>query len=422
MPASAANPLQNDALGIYISIPFCRSKCTYCNFASGVYPASQHAVYVDRLLADLSRARNSAAEAGAQLPRRVDSIYLGGGTPTLLAPTLLARIFAALGQHFDLAPAAEITVECAPGQLSDATLEALAQAGVNRVSLGVQSFVDAEAHAVGRLHTRSQILADLDRLRAVGIVNLNLDLMAGLPGQTAASWAESLAELVQTQAPHASVYMLEIDEDSRLGHELLSGGSRYRATQVPDEEVIVEMYETACSTLAAAGLSQYEISNFARPGAESRHNLRYWQRRSYLGLGLDAASMLRADPEGPHAGQVMRTSATSDLTAYLAAAPPVESEWLSPARQHEEAWFLGLRTNQGVAPAELRKEFGAAQLAPALKAAETLLAEGLLEQAQENLRLTPRGRLLSNEVFERFLDLEPVSARLPQKNPQRQNQ
>jgi oxygen-independent coproporphyrinogen-3 oxidase len=381
------SPPPDDALGLYLSIPFCRSKCTFCNFASGVYPASQQAQYVSRLVADLAQARARALDVQAQLPSRVDSVYLGGGTPTLLVPDLLLRLFAAMREHFDLDPAAEITVECAPGQLSGAVLEALVQVGVNRASLGVQSFVDAEARSTGRLHTRPQVLDDLARLRSAGIANLSLDLLAGLPGQTPSSWAESLAQLLAAGVPHASVYMLEIDEDSRLGRELLQGGSRYRAGQVPTEEAIVRMYEAAITALAAAGLAQYEISNFARPGAESRHNLRYWQRRPYLGVGLDASSMLHASP-GPHAGHVLRTSTTSDLAAYLDSAPPVESEWLSQSRQHEEAWFLGLRTNQGVAPAQ------------------ALQTEGLLERAGEFFRLTPRGRLLSNDVFERFLDLD----------------
>src|SRR5580692_12242332 len=167
-----------NALGIYISIPFCRSKCTYCNFASGVFPASDHARYVQRLIADLAGAEAWSEKMGVELPRRVDTVYLGGGTPSLLAPELVAQLFAAMRAEFDLDTDAEITMECAPGQLADATLEALVAAGVNRVSLGVQSFVDSEAHASGRLHSRAVVEADLGRLRAVGITNLNVDLIA----------------------------------------------------------------------------------------------------------------------------------------------------------------------------------------------------------------------------------------------------
>ncbi len=159
----------DNALGIYVSIPFCRSKCTYCNFASGVYPASEHARYVERAIGDLAGAGAWAAALGAELPLRVDTVYLGGGTPSLLAPELLAKLFAAMRAEFSLDRDAEITVECAPGQLGDATLEAMVTAGVNRVSLGVQSFVDSEAHASGRLHDRATVEADLRRLRAAGI-------------------------------------------------------------------------------------------------------------------------------------------------------------------------------------------------------------------------------------------------------------
>ncbi|MGB8261625.1 MAG: radical SAM family heme chaperone HemW [Terracidiphilus sp.] len=394
----------DEALGIYISIPFCRSKCTYCNFASGVYPTSEHARYMERLAGDLASAPAWATRMGVELPRSVDTVYLGGGTPSLLAPELVDRLFAALRAAFALDPDAEITVECAPAQIADATLDALCRAGVNRVSLGVQSFVDREARQSGRLHTRAAILDDLRRLRAAGIRNLSIDLIAGLPGQSFASWEESLAVLTEAGPPHASIYMLEVDEDSRLGREILSGGGRYRAGEVPGELEIVQMYGVAIERLREAGLEQYEISNFACPGAESRHNLRYWHRRPYLGLGLDASSMLRAAP-GEHAEDVLRTTATSDLRAWLAGDAPLESVWHSRARQHEEAWFLGLRTIAGVDPGELGREFGPELVSAALAAAAVLVEEDLLERAGTRLRLTPRGRLLSNEVFERFLDL-----------------
>src|SRR6185437_830662 len=176
-------------------------------------------------------------------------------------------------------------MECAPGQLPQAVLDAMVAAGVNRVSLGVQSFVDTEAHASGRLHNRAMVVDDVGRLRAAGIHNVNLDLIAGLAGQTFASWDESLRVLLDCGVPHASVYMLELDEESRLGREMLAGGARYRAGLVPSDDAIARMYETAVMTLESAGLKQYEISNFARPGFESRQNLRYWERRPYLGLG-----------------------------------------------------------------------------------------------------------------------------------------
>jgi putative oxygen-independent coproporphyrinogen III oxidase len=391
------------ALGIYVSIPFCRSKCTYCNFASGVYPAAEHGRYVQRLIDDLTRARASAESAGAELPRRVDTVFLGGGTPTLLAADLMARLFAAMHTTFDIDADAEITVECAPRQLTDATLEAMVAAGVNRVSLGVQSFVDAETHASGRLHSRAGVEADLWRLRAAGITNLNVDLIAGLAGQTGTSWDESLDALIGLGVPHASVYMLEVDEDSRLGREVLQGGLRYHAAQVPDDDAIARMYERAIQKLGEAGLQQYEISNFAQPGFESRHNLRYWQRRPYLGVGLDASALLRCDPTHNLA---LRATTTDDLQAYLAGTGVVETTWLDAARQHEEAWFLGLRMNAGVDMAALEREFGHAMVAPAMETAVRLAGDGLLTIEGSQARLTGRGRLISNDVFQEFLEAE----------------
>ncbi len=395
-----------NSLGIYVSIPFCRSKCTYCNFASGVYPASEHARYVDRLIQDLEAAPAWAAQMGVELPRRVDTVYLGGGTPSLLAPELVHRLFAALRARFDVDSDAEITVECAPGQLAQPTLDALAAVGTSRVSLGVQSFIDREASASGRLHSRAIVLDDLRRLRAAGIANLNIDLIAGLGGQSFASFEESLEVLAATEAPHASVYMLEVDEDSRLGRELLSGGARYSAELVPSDDTIARMYARALDRLAEAGLAQYEISNFARGGAQSRHNLRYWQRRPYLGLGLDASSMLRATPDKTDAAEpafVLRSTATDELKAYLEGAQPAETAWLSPQRQLEEAWFLGLRLNAGVSVAALEAEFGAPLVAPGLEVAAREAEAGLLEFDGRTARLTAQGRLLSNEVFQEFL-------------------
>jgi oxygen-independent coproporphyrinogen-3 oxidase len=432
----------DDALGLYISIPFCRSKCTYCNFASGVYPASQHERYVDRVIDDLRNAARWAAQAGVHLPRRVDTVYLGGGTPNLLAPELVARLFAAVRAEFSVDSDAEITVECAPGQFVPGTLDALASAGVNRVSLGVQSFVDAEARATGRLHTRAVVEDDLRRLRATGITNLNLDLIAGLAGQTLISWEESLSALIDSRGLHASVYMLEVDEDSRLGRELLGGGARYYAQAVPSDDAIARMYERALERLHAAGFSQYEISNFSGTGFESRHNLRYWQRRPYLGVGLDASSMLRAtappQPESdssqistkyqgttsavpqilpydetalsPATPDVLRATTTDDLDAYLAGSSPSETAWLSVDRQHEEAWFLGLRLNSGVSLAALEAEFGSARVEPARLTAQQLASKGLLELDGSIARLTPRGQMLSNDVFAEFLGLTHESA------------
>jgi len=394
----------DDKLGLYVSIPFCRSKCTYCNFASGVYPVIEHTRYVERLIKEMADAGKWAERMGVELPRKVDTVYLGGGTPSLLAPELMARLFIAMRAEFDIEPEAEITVECAPGQLADETLAALVAAGVNRVSLGVQSFIDREAAVSGRLHSRGVVLADIKRLRDAGIDNLNVDLIAGLAGQSFASWEESLGVLVDSGVPHASVYMLEVDEESRLGREMLAGGARYHAGLVPSDDAIAQMYLSATERLGQAGLAQYEISNFCRCGFESRHNLRYWLRRPYLGLGLDASSMLRAE-DGYEPGCALRSTMTDDLAEYLAGREPADTTWLSVEQQHEETWFLGLRLNAGVEVTALQREFGSAIPAPALDVVSRLVEAGLLDSDGETVRLTPQGRLLSNDVFQEFIGL-----------------
>lgn len=393
-----------EALGLYISIPFCRSKCTYCNFASGVFPASYFERYAERLESDLHSIRERAGKWGAALPERVDSIYLGGGTPSLLPAALMQRLFAAVRGELAVDRGAEITVECAPGQLEDTTLETMARCGVNRVSFGVQSFVDEEARHTGRLHTRAIALRDAERVRHAGIRRVNLDLIAGLPGQTRASWRESLDVLCDAEPDHASVYMLEVDDDSRLGREIGTGGLKYYAPQVPADDVITEMYSDAVEFLGTRGLRQYEISNFARAGSESQHNLKYWRRQPYLGLGLDAHSMLR-DREG----RALRFATTDQLEPFLAAPGWDDPERLTREQELEEAWFLGLRLNTGVSMAALEAEFGHGTLRQFGPLLEELAADGMITREGESVRLTPVGRLLSNDVFARFLR-EPASA------------
>jgi oxygen-independent coproporphyrinogen-3 oxidase len=382
--------------GIYISVPFCKSKCTYCNFASGVFSAGQMGRYVERLGEVISWLRAHANELGATIPETVDSIYLGGGTPSLLPPDELKKIFFTLRQEFKVLPKAEVTVECAPGTLTDGIIQALATRGVNRVSLGVQSFVDKEAASVARLHTREKTLSDIERLRKAGISNINVDLIAGLPHQTRESWAYSLEQAIATGVPHVSVYMLEVDEDSRLGRELIAGGTKYHAHFVPDDDLTAEFYETARERLNVAGVEQYEISNFARPGFESKHNLKYWTRQPYLGFGVDAHSMLPAAQ-----GESVRLATTDDYDRFFVAAD-FKASAVSAEQALEESFFLGLRLNRGVDLRRLREEFGDA--ANKFEATiDELVEDGLLIRAEENLRLTNRGRLLSNEVFGRFI-------------------
>lgn len=357
--------------------------------------------YVDRLIADMVRMKALAAEQGCEIPLPVDTIYLGGGTPSLLPADELKRLLFHLRQEFRTLPKAEITVECAPGTLTDPIIQTLVTRGVNRVSLGVQSFVDREAASVARLHTREKTLSDIERLRKAGISNINVDLIAGLPHQTRESWSYSLDEAIATGVPHVSVYMLEVDEDSRLGRELIAGGTKYHAHFVPDDDLTAEFYETACERLNAAGIRQYEISNFAREDFHSRHNLKYWTRQPYLGFGVDAHSML------PSAGgaESFRFATTDNYDQFLLM-PDVTVTKVTQEQALEESFFLGLRLNRGVSVAELSPQFGSERIDAYQPVIDELLHSGLLERAGERITLTSRGRLLSNEVFERFISLQ----------------
>jgi len=393
-------------------------------------------------------------------------VYLGGGTPTVLDIAELERLFVTISQNFDVQPGSEITVECAPGTLTPALLDLLPRCGVNRVSLGAQSFVDEESRSVGRLHTRTTVIDDIARLRGAGIENINIDLIAGLPHQNLESWNLSLSHVIDSGVPHVSVYMLEIDEDSRLGRELIAGGTRYHAHSVPDEDVTADLYEIACERLDNAGVRQYEISNFARKGHESTHNLKYWARQPYLGFGVDAHSMLPAKsgmeavnqkgrslkaceqtsadgidceqtpvpslagkgpsslvPPGPFplsfregfsprgicssdfpCGplEAVRFATPDSLDKFLAGAPPLRTP-VSPANSLEESFFLGLRLNRGVDLSRQAASFGEEAVKAFSSAIAQCMEQELLARDHEKIRLTARGRLLSNEVFARFL-------------------
>lgn len=367
--------------------------------------------YVDRICEEIAGARNVANRLGARWSDVADSIYFGGGTPSLLSPKLFQQIFSALRDQFEIGTDAEITLECAPGQLADETLEELLRQGVNRISLGVQSFIDREAQAVGRLHTGAMCRREIARLRAAGVRSIGVDLIAGLPHQTESSWKSSMEQVFVSGVEHVSVYMLEVDEGSRLGREALAGGQRYGAGSLPSEDEAAAWYEVACEMLNAGEIYQYEISNFAREGYASRHNLKYWRRYPYLGFGLDAHSMLAAG-EGS-----VRFRNTDNLNQYtsmkIAGERPLailseEETRLTPefVRREaalEESLFLGLRLVEGVSLGCLIREFGSELVASVMPGIEEACEAGLLETSGDCIRLTPRGRMASNEVFSRLL-------------------
>jgi oxygen-independent coproporphyrinogen III oxidase len=356
--------------GVYLSYPFCAQKCTYCNFASGVFPRQLEARYLAALEAEVR------AHAWQWQPQ---TVFLGGGTPSQIEPDALDSLLAAIPGR----PWIEATLEAAPGSLTSEKTRAWALCGIQRVSLGVQSFVELELRRSGRKHTAQTVADDIRTLAAAGIVNYNIDLIAGLSGQTEASWRESLDWLERLQPPHVSVYMLEVDEDSRLGSEMLRGGARYGANEAPSDDRTADFYEAAVERLSTMGIARYEISNFARPGFESRHNLKYWKLEPYVGFGADAHSF-----DGR-----MRWQNPESVTEYLQAYGHGEP---SAAHLAEERFFVGLRLTAGIRPQpEEWRRFA--------EPIHRFVDAGLLETDGAILRLTNRGVMLSNEVFQEFL-------------------
>ena len=354
--------------GVYFSYPFCAQKCTYCNFASGVSSHATEDRYCEALLREIRT---------SQWRWTPETVYTGGGTPSMMEPARLAAILEAIPGR----PWMEATVEAAPGTITEEKARAWREAGINRVSLGVQSFIETEIRRTGRRHTAAIVEREIEILRAAGIANFNIDLIAGLAGQTSESWEESLDWLVRLEPPHVSIYMLEVDEDSRLGKEMLLGGVRYGASDTPDEDTVAGLYESAVSRLAALGIRRYEISNFARPGFESRHNLKYWKLEPYTGFGADAHSF-----DGR-----LRLQNPETVADYLAGAPVTSS-----TASADEHLFVGLRLLDGVRPAaddwQRHKD-----------CISRFVALGMLDSSDGVLRLTDRGVLLSNEVFQEFL-------------------
>jgi len=381
-------------LGIYVQVPFCQTKCTYCNFHTGVVSSARFAPYVDCVCGEIAGRRRLYEAAGIALPAAVsgavvDTIYIGGGTPSLLDTVHLRRIVDVVRESF-AAELTEVTLEADPETVTEEKAAGWIAAGVNRVSFGVQSFCDEELMAAGRMHRRADIYRAAAILRATGIANISFDLIAGLPKQTRATWRESLDSLVDLAPEHVSVYLLEVDEGSRLGAELLRGGNRYSAGDVPDDDAMAEFYETACSVLGAAGYQHYEISNWARPGFASRHNLKYWKREPYLGFGAGAHSF----------SGTQRWANAHDAAGYVGAITaerlPVEQlEKLTAESALEEELFLGLRQLEGIDIGRIEREYGVSLDARFAR----LSSAGLIEREGSLVRLAPGRVSVSNEVF-----------------------
>ena len=380
-------------LGIYVQVPFCQTKCTYCNFHTGVVAAGRFAPYVEAVCREICGYRELYRGAGIELAEgftaAADTVYVGGGTPSLLEAELLGQMMGAIRETF-ANELGEVTLEADPETVTAEKAAAWIRAGINRVSFGVQSFSDKELAAAGRLHRRVDIYRAAAILRDVGIQNISFDLIAGLPYQTTESWRESLEEAGKLAPEHVSVYLLEVDEGSRLGLEILQSGTRYSAGAVPSDDLMAEFYETACAFLGERGYHHYEISNWARPGMESRHNLKYWRGEAYLGFGAGAHSFSRTQ----------RWANAHDAAAYVGAImagrlPAEQLEVVTRASALEEELFLGLRQLDGIDVGRIEREYGVALN----MRFDGLQAAGLIEREGEIVRLAPARLSVSNEVF-----------------------
>ena len=382
------------SLGIYIQVPFCQTKCTYCNFHTGVVSSSRFAPYATAVQTEIREHRARLAQAGISLSDSfeklaVDTVYFGGGTPSLLDPAHLQAMLDAIRETFS-PQFREVTLEADPETVEPAKAEAWAAAGINRISFGVQSFSDVELKAAGRMHRRGDVYRAAPILHAAGIQNISFDLIAGLPHQNPESWRNSLDELIQLAPQHVSIYLLEVDEGSHLGSEILRGGAKYSATFVPSDDAMAESYDLARTRLAASGYQHYEISNFAKPGFASEHNCKYWRRAPYLGFGAGAHSF----------SGTYRWANNHDAAAYVQAVaggkiPAEQLEMISPSQALEEELFLGLRQLAGIDLQVLQQTYGVS-LADRFTPLES---SGLVERAGNVVRLAADHLSISNEVF-----------------------
>jgi oxygen-independent coproporphyrinogen III oxidase len=368
--------------GVYIHIPFCKSRCSYCDFATDVYrDGGAVERYVDAVC------REIGAFAG-KVPvfRLVNTVYFGGGTPSLLTPAQAERILRVVRDAFDLAAEAEITMEMNPATVTAETLASFRKLGVNRASFGVQTFNERDLKLLARGHDANDARETFRLLREAGFGNISFDLIAGLPGQNMDDWRRNLGEAIAMEPEHLSLYLLEVHEGTPLAEQLRAG-----RRPLPDEELAAEMYETMIDTLAAAGFEQYEISNFAKPGFESRHNNKYWQLEPVYGFGVSSHSF---DGFQRYSNERDTAKYVEDIAEFGSA--EVGREQIDAA---SEFAFLGLRLNKGVDLADYEKRFGADLMS---KTAE-LEEKGLVGIEKGRLRLTRRGMLFSNEVFAEFV-------------------
>ncbi|MFB3883553.1 MAG: radical SAM family heme chaperone HemW [Armatimonadota bacterium] len=381
------------ATSLYCHLPFCLRKCSYCDFASlpldeaGGLPAARR--YMDAVAIELDRRALSEEFLGCE----VDTVYIGGGTPTALPPEWLADLLARLRLRFAFAPDAETTIEANPGTVDEAKFRALLAAGVNRISLGVQSFADPVLQTLGRIHTATEAKEAIAAARAAGCANLSLDLMYGIPNQSLGDWRSTLETAVEAQPDHISVYALSVEPDTPLCAAIASS-----ALPPPDDDLAADMYQLARQTLGKAGFDHYELSNFAQPDKQCRHNRSYWAYDEYLGLGAAAHSFRRG----------IRWNNLPDPAVYTewieAGRLPVErAEALSAREAAGEMLMLGLRRAEGISEREVRKRTGVSVRKTFEAEIARLAEDGLLVVERGRLRIPSDAWLVSNEVLSTFV-------------------
>ena len=374
--------------GVYIHIPFCRSRCSYCDFATGLYESALAERYVAGVVSEITSWREAAQ------PENVDTIYFGGGTPSLLSPAQLKALMNAVQERFDVSLNAEVTMEMNPGTVTPEILQEFKELGINRASFGAQTFDDRELARLGRSHSAADTRRTYSLLREAGFTNVSFDLIAGLPGQTSGDWLRNLDEAFALRPEHLSFYMLEVHEGTPLATHIKTG-----MQPEPDEDMAAEMYRVMLEQASAAGYEHYEISNLCLPGFESQHNTKYWTGAPYYGFGCSAHS---------YDGAARRWANQRDLAKYVAivereGSPLVEDRRLSEEDRRAEAVFLGMRMMAGVKTGEFKELFGVDLRAEHADDLQKFQQAGLIEFDGDLLRLTRAGALLSNEVFAAFV-------------------
>lgn len=374
-------------LGLYIHIPFCVRKCEYCDFLSWSAGEEEREQYVEALLLEIESYREFAKGY------RVSTVFIGGGTPSVLLPKQMERILQKVYEVFELEKRPEITIEINPGTVNEEKLQCYKENGVNRLSMGLQSVNNEKLRLLGRIHIYQDFVGSYELARKVGFDNISLDLISSIPGQTLQDWKKELETAVAQKPEHISVYQLIIEEGTPFYEKYVE-----HPELLPDEETSREIYLWTGKFLKEAGYEQYEISNYTKPGKESRHNLKYWERGDYLGLGLGAASMVRN----------IRMSNTKDMKTYLERCTQPKTmredvQFLEEPRQMEEFMFLGLRKTRGVSKKEFRRTFGREMNMVYEKALHKCLENGMLLEHKDRIFLSEEGTLLSNMVLSEFL-------------------